>query len=203
MGTNVQPSDISIADALFSRVKQRVLAMLYGNPDQSYYANEIIRQVGMGSGVVQRELEQLSSAGLLTVTRRGNQKHYQANQASPVFVDLRNLVLKTTGVVDVLRVALEPVVTQVEAAFVFGSIAKQQDTSSSDVDLMIISESLTHSDVFTLLESATRELGREVNPSVYTPQEMKKRVKEGNAFMKRVLEQPKLWIVGDDGVISA
>jgi predicted nucleotidyltransferase len=186
----------SMADALFPRVRQRVLALLYGNPDRSFFSNEVVAIAQSGTGAVQRELAALSGAGLLTVTAQGNQKHYQANQAAPVFVELRGLVLKTSGMVDVLRSALAPLASQIDAAFVFGSVAKQQDTAQSDVDVLIVSGSLGYADAFGALETAAESLRRKINPAIYTPADFAKRVKQGNAFATRVLKQPKIWLIG-------
>ena len=136
------PANSSLADALFPKVRQRVLAVLFGNPTRSFYANEVIALAGSGSGAVQRELARLSQAGLLTVSRQGNQKHYQANADAPVFTELRGLVLKTSGLADVLRSALLPLAPQISAAFVFGSVANQQDTAQSDIDVLVVSASL-------------------------------------------------------------
>lgn len=116
----------SAADALFPAVRQRVLAVLFGSPDRSFYANELIALARSGTGAVQRELASLLAAGLITVRDQGNQKHYQANAASPVFAELRGLVLKTVGLADVLRAALAPQEDQVAAAFVYGSVARQR-----------------------------------------------------------------------------
>jgi predicted nucleotidyltransferase len=188
---------VGIADALFTKVQQRVLGILFGNPGRSFYANEVIALAGSGTGAVQRELTRLEAAGLLTVTRVGNQKHYRANTATPVFEELRGLVLKTSGLSDVLRAALEPLAAQISAAFVFGSVAKGQDSAESDIDLMVVSDSLSHADLFAALEESASRLGRPVNPTVYSQQQLSKRVREDNAFIKRVLAQPKLWLMGD------
>ena len=126
-----------MADALFPRVRQRVLGILYGNPDRSFFAREIMALAQSGAGAVQRELADLAAAGLLKVSTQGNQKHYQANEAAPVYAELRGLVLKTFGLTDVLRNALAPVAARIEAAFVFGSVAKGEDTAASDIDVMI------------------------------------------------------------------
>lgn len=183
---------VGIADALFGRVQQRVLGLLYGNTESSYYVNEIIRLSGMGTRSVQRELAKLEDAGLVTVTRQGNQKHYRANPDSPIFQELRSLILKTVGLVDVLRAALEPMAKHIAAAFVYGSVAKGEDTSSSDIDLMVLSDSLTYADLFAVLEEATQALGRPVNPAIYTPEEFQKRRVQDSAFVRRVMDQPKL-----------
>ena len=188
---------IGIADALFTKVQQRVLGVLFGNPGRSFYANEVIALAGSGTGAVQRELTHLESAGLVTVTRVGKQKHYQANAAAPVFEELRGLVLKTSGLADVLRAALAPLEARISAAFVYGSVAKGQDTAQSDIDLMVVSDSLAYADLFAALEESTNRLGRTVNPTVYSQQELDKRVLEGNAFLTRVLAQPRLWLMGD------
>ena len=187
-----------MADALFPKVRQRVLAVLFGNPDRSFYANEVIALAQSGTGAVQRELAALLDAGLLLMTRRGNQKHFQANSAAPVFAELRGLVLKTMGLADVLRAALAPLEAQVSTAFVYGSVAKQQDTAHSDIDVLIVSATLGYADVFGALESATTQLGRKVNPTLYTPKDISKRVAQDNAFVTRVLQQPKIWLIGSE-----
>ena len=187
-----------MADALFPRVRQRVLAVLFGNPDRSFYANEVIALAQSGTGAVQRELAALLDAGLLLTTKRGNQKHFQANSAAPVFAELRGLVLKTMGLADVLRAALAPLEAHISAAFVYGSVAKQQDTAHSDIDVLIVSATLGYADVFGALESATTQLGRKVNPTLYTPEDISKRMAQDNAFVTRVLQQPKIWLIGSE-----
>ena len=197
------PLPASLADALFPKVRQRVLAVLFGMPDRSFYANEVIALAQSGTGAVQRELAGLSDAGLLTVSKQGNQKHYQANANTPVFAELRGLVLKTMGLADVLRAALLPLAAQIEAAFVYGSVAKQQDTAHSDVDVLIISLELGYADVFGALESATTTLGRKINPTLYTPVDVAKRIQSDNAFVTRVWQQPKIWLVGSEEQLHA
>ena len=187
-----------LADALFPKVRQRVLAVLFGRPDQSFYANEVIALAQSGTGAVQRELAALAEAGLLTVSKQGNQKHFQANAAAPVFTELRGLILKTMGLADVLRTALGPLAPQIEAAFVYGSVARQQDTASSDIDVMIVSPSLGYADVYSALESAAATLGRTINPTLYAPSDLARRIAQDNAFVTRVLQQPKIWLIGTE-----
>jgi predicted nucleotidyltransferase len=188
----------SLADALFTRTQQRVLRVLFGQPERSFYASELIREAGTGSGAAQRELARLQASGLIVARRIGNQKHYQANAASPLFSELRNIVLKTIGLAEPLRDALKPVSSSIRAAFVYGSVAKATDQAASDIDLMIISDSLTYGEVFGALERVTRAVGRKVNPTVYTAVEFSKRARTENAFVTRVLEQPKLWVIGSE-----
>jgi predicted nucleotidyltransferase len=188
----------SLADALFTKTQQRVLGVLFGQPDRSFYASELIRHAGTGSGAAQRELARLEESGLIVARRIGHQKHYQANAASPLFSELRDIVLKTVGLAEPLRGALNPVSSAIRAAFVYGSVAKATDQAASDIDLMIISDSLTYGELFGALERVTRTLGRKVNPTVYTVAEFSKRARTENAFVTRVLEQPKLWVIGSD-----
>ena len=192
-----------IANALFPKVRQRVLSVLFGNPGRSFYANEVIALALSGTGAVQRELAALSEAGLLTITKQGNQKHYQANALTPVFSELRGLIMKTMGLADVLRTALAPLALQIDAAFVYGSVAKQQDNASSDIDLLVVSPDLGYADVFGALESATNSLARKVNPSLYTSADLVKRIKQKNAFVTRVLQQPKIWLIGNEDQLHA
>ena len=203
MGTtqSTLPSPVSLPDALFSKVRQRVLAVLFGTPDRSFYANEVIALAQSGTGAVQRELAGLAAAGLLTIRKQGNQKHYQANASAPVFAELRGLVLKTMGLADVLLAALMPLAEQIDAAFVYGSVAKQQDTARSDIDVLIVSSNLanlSYADVFSALEAASATLGRTVNPTLYTRAEFTKRLANNNAFVARVLQQSKIWLIGNE-----
>lgn len=188
----------SLADALFTKTQQRVLGVLFGQPDRSVYASELIRDAGTGSGAAQRELARLEQSGLIVARRIGRQKHYQANATSPLYSELRNIVLKTVGLAEPLRDALKPLSKVIRAAFVYGSVAKANDQAASDIDVMIISDSLTYSEVFGALERVTRSVGRKVNPTVYTAAEFAKRARTENAFVTRVLEQPKLWVIGSE-----
>ena len=198
-----EPRKHGLADALFAKVQQRVLAVLFGNPGRSFYANEVIGLARSGTGAVQRELARLEGAGLVMATRIGKQKHYQANQASPVFQELRALVLKTSGLVDVLRGALAPAADLIRAAFVYGSVAKGEDTAASDIDLMVVGEGLTYADLFAALEEASTRLGRKVAPTIYSPKELARRVKQDSGFVARVLDQPKLWLIGGERDLAA
>lgn len=204
MGISATSSDSSAtADALFPKVRQRVLAVLFGMPDRSFYANEVIALAQSGTGAVQRELADLSAAGLLTVSKQGNQKHYQANASAPVFAELRGLVLKTMGLADVLRAALAPLAGQIDGAFIYGSVARQQDTAQSDVDVMIVSSTLGYGEVFGALEGATVSLGRKVNPTLYSPADWAQRLDSDNAFATRVWQQPKIWLIGNEAQLHA
>lgn len=187
-----------LGDALFSRTQQRVLGLLFGQPDRSFFANELISMTGGGSGAVQRELRRLESSGLVTIERRGNQKHYQANAASPIYADLCAIVRKTFGLAAPVLEALNPFTESIKAAFIFGSVAKKQDHSASDIDLMVVSDILTYADLFEALGSAEAFLGRPINPTIYSEEDLRLRAKADNAFVVRVINQPKIWLIGDD-----
>jgi len=161
-------SGMSLADALFTGTQQRVLAVLFGQPQRAFYASEIIALARSGSGAVQRELARLAQSGLVTVQQSGRQKYYQANPQAPIYEELHGIVQKTVGLAGPLRAALAPLAGRIHAAFVFGSVAKRQDTASSDVDLMVVSDELSYADLFGALESVGRQLGRPVNPTIYT-----------------------------------
>ncbi len=191
-----------LADALFSGTQQRVLTLLFGQPERSFYASELIALARGGSGAIQRELARLVQSGLVTLQSSGNQKHYQANPASPVFDELCGLVRKTMGLAEPLREALIPLAERIKAAFVYGSVAKREDAAGSDVDLMVISDDVTYADLYGALETVSKRVGRPVNPTIYTSAELAKRRRAGGAFVKRVLEQPKIWLIGDDRALA-
>ena len=197
------PRGSGIASALFTTTQQRVLGLLFGQPERSFYASQLIALAGGGTGAVQRELSRLEASGLVATRRVGTQKHYQAAVESPVFAELCSLVRKTVGLAEPLRMALAPVATQIRAAFVFGSVAKKSDTGDSDIDLLLVSDSLSYADVYPLLEDASQQLGRAVNPSIYTMADIGRRTKTGDGFLKRITEQPKLWIIGGESDIGA
>ncbi len=201
MGTK-EKNTFGIGDALFSKTQRQVLGLLFGRPDQTFYAKEIVRFAGVGIGTVQRELEKLSSVGLLNVKMIGNQKHYQANRQSPIFEELRGIVLKTFGVADVLRQSLEGAREGIHAAFIYGSVAKGTDKANSDIDLMVISENLSYASLFSSLAEIEAMLGRPVNLSLYKPQEIRDKIAADSSFVKRVLEQPKIFLMGSDDDIS-
>lgn len=190
------------ADALFTKTQQRVLAVLFGQPERSFYANEIIGLAASGSGAVQRELARLEAAALVTVHRQGNQKHYQANRAAPIFAELRGIVLKTFGVVDVLRSSLHALLPTIDLAFIYGSIAKGSDHAGSDIDLMVVGAVPSNSALLAALSPAATQLGRAVNPTLYTPEEFAQRIVDGKSFILRVLEQPKIFVKGSDHDVS-
>lgn len=186
----------SIGDALFTKTQQRVLGLLYGKPDKSFYTNEIMRWADMGRGTIRRELDRLVAADLLSVTREGNQNHYQAKRDNPVYSELLGIVRKTFGLADVLRQALGPLDKQIEFAFIYGSIANGTDARKSDIDLMLVGEGLHYGDVMDVLVPLEESLQRSINPTIYVLAEFIAKLNQDSSFLVRVMEQPKIVIKG-------
>ncbi|MBS1190527.1 MAG: transcriptional regulator [Rhodocyclaceae bacterium] len=194
---------LTLSDALFTATQQKVLGLLYGKPDRSFYANEIDRWAKVGKGSLMRELERLQRAGVLTLSRQGNQTHYQANPDCPIYGELLGIVRKTFGIGEQLRAALAPLAGQLAWAFVYGSIAKGEEHAGSDIDLMLIGENLSYSDVMERLMPVEECLGRAINPTLYTPADWLARKTAGNSFVLRVSEQEKINLIGSESEESA
>lgn len=184
------------AAALFTPVQQRVLELLYGQPGRRFQNAELIRLAESGTGAVHRQLRRLAAAGLLTVTPVGNQRYYQANMASPVFRELHGLIAKTVGIVGPIRRALEAHAEQIDAAFVYGSVAAGAEDAESDVDLLIVSDALDHATVYAALEEAERQLARTINPTLLTVKEWKRKRATPDAFVSRIAAGPRLRVLG-------
>ena len=194
----LEPKKASLADALFTRVQQRVLGILFSDPERSFPATELIALAGVGTGAVHRELARLTQAGLVTVTPVGKQRRYQANRQSPVFPELHGLIQKTVGLAEPLRRALAPLATRIQVAFVYGSVAKGSDTARSDVDLMVIADDLSYSEVFEALQEAEKVVGRFVNPNLLTMGEWDTRKSERSHFVERIAAEPKVFVIGTE-----
>ena len=188
----------SLADALFTTTQQRVLSLLFGQPSRSFFAGELIELTGSGSGAVQRELKRLASSGLVTVTRIGRQKHYQANAASPVFEELCGLVVKTVAVAEPIRSALESLTERIALALVYGSVAKGTDRATSDIDLLVVADQVTLEEIYATLAPVEARLDRRINPALYTSKEFAVRKAAGNAFLTRVLAGEHIVLIGSD-----
>jgi uncharacterized protein len=189
-------SDLT-AEALFGRTRRGVLGLLFGRPGESFYLREIVRLAGAGTGAVQRELSRLVNAGLIQRDVRGRQVYFAANPESPVYSELCGLLAKTAGVADLMRLALRPLVDEekILVAFIYGSVASGNHGPGSDIDLMIIGQA-TLTNVVPMLREAQLKLGREVNPTIYSPRELQSRLQSDAHFLRRVLEGPKLMLVG-------
>lgn len=188
---------MSISFALFTDSQSRLYSWLFGQPERAFHLNELRRLTGLGSASLQRELNRLANAGLVDTQAVGNLRRFQANPQSPVYAELVALTRKTLGTVPVLRNALSPLQPGLQSAWVYGSVAKQTDTASSDIDVMLVGNNLLLSQVLACLEPAEVQLGRKINPSCYSPQEFERRRAEPDSFVNRVLSQPILPLIGD------
>ena len=191
------------ADALFTKTQQQLLRLLFGQTEKSFYTKELVTLAGIGTGTVLRELEKLSDAGLLTVKKIGNQKHFQANPSTPIFEELKSIVRKTFGLADPLRNALVQFKDVISVAFIYGSIAKGTESAESDIDIMLLSDQVTYPDLITVFAELEAQLGRQINPTIYTGQELKSKLSSNNSFIARVIEQPKIFLIGSDSDIAA
>ncbi len=183
-------------DALLPKTRQGILAATHGQPDKTWYPAELARRLGVPSSSLQRELERLTAAGILTAQRHGRMVHFQAHRESPLFSDLRGLLLKTCGLVDVLRESLAPIAGEIRVAFVHGSMVRGDEDNHSDVDLIVIG-SVSSMELALPLREAHESLGRAVNPTVYTPAEFAQKRKAKDHFLTRVLATPKIFVIGD------
>ena len=181
-------------EALFPRVRRSVLALLLGQPDRQFHLREIIRAVNGGKGAVERELKSLARAGIISREERGGLALFKADRSCPIFPELHMLMIKTEGVADVIRLALEPV-EGIRLAFIFGSIAQGTEDSRSDVDLLLVG-SAPYSDIASALQPAQKTLGREISPMLYSEDEFRQRILEGHRFLTDILQKPRIFIVG-------
>ena len=203
MGTRRRDRQSGLLSALFPAVRQRVLASLFGQPDKDFSTSDMIRLAGSGTGAVHRELTRLSKAGLVNVTVVGNQRRYRANEESPIFRELRSLVLKTVGLVDPIRQVLSKYHGHIDAAFIFGSIAKGSDRAASDVDLMLVSDDLTYGEVYSALQDAEASIGRSIDLTLTSRVEWQKELINENSLASRISAQPKLFIIGSEDGLRA
>ncbi|HUT58718.1 MAG TPA: nucleotidyltransferase domain-containing protein [Phycisphaerae bacterium] len=188
-------------DWLFPGVRQRILALLLGNPDQKWHLRDVARRTGRAVGTVRRELTGLTQAGILTRAQAGNRTYYQANRSCPLFPELSGLLRKTAGLADVLREALAPLADKITVAFVHGSHASGTADSASDVDVLIVGN-VAFGDVVSALATTQDRLGREVNPSVYPPGEFERKAAARNHFLETVLAREKIFLLGDAHVLD-
>lgn len=186
----------ALMNLLFPVTRQRVLAVLLLQPDASFHLRELARMTGSHAGTLGRELDKQVEAGLLLRGEQGNQVHYRANRDCPLFAELAGIFRKTHGAVPAVREALAPLGDQIEAAWIFGSVARGTEVAGSDIDLFVMGDA-GFADLVRALRPLHEALGREVNPVVYSPAEFERRVQAGDGFAKQLLAGPKLMVLGD------
>ncbi len=201
MAPNLGPTSDALSSALFGKTRRAVLALLFGRADESFYLRQIVRTAAVGQGAAQRELKNLSSAGIIRRTVRGRHVYYQADRECPIFAELQGLLVKTAGVAEVLGAALTRLAGRIDVAFIYGSMARLQQRGSSDVDILVVGD-VTFGEIVSSLSSAQEKLGREVNPSVYPTAEFQEKLTRGNHFLRTVLIEPKIFVIGDEGELE-
>lgn len=195
MVTSIHNSNLS--STLFGKTRRAVLLLLYSHTGESFYLRQIVRATGAGLGPLQRELKKLTEAGIILRTVQGKQVYFQANTKSPVFNELKSLIIKTVGISDTLRNVLSPLINRIKIAFIYGSFASGKENTESDIDLVIIGD-IPFGEVVAALHSAEEILNREINPTLYSNEEFRLKLKEGHHFLKNVLGNPKIFIIGDE-----
>lgn len=194
---NKKSIDNKLSEILFGKTRQAVLSLLYGHADESFYLRQILRVAGGGMGAVQRQVNALVDAGIILRIKKGKQIYYQANSRSPVFNELKSIIMKTAGIGDILKTALAPLAQQIQFAFIYGSIAHGTEKEGSDVDVLVVGD-VTFSDIVAVLSPMQQTLGREINPTVYPPDEFRTKLTRNNHFIKSVMADDKIYLIGDD-----
>jgi len=193
-----------LAGALFTSTQQRLFALLFGQPDRSFFLGELIELAHSGTGAVQRELARLADAGLVLTKAIGNQKHFQANRAAPIFNELQVIVLKTIGLAEPIKAALAHSPEPIELALIYGSIAKHSDTTTSDVDLLIVSERLSLEQAYAVLSPAENAISRKLSVTLLRPKEFQQRRLDNSPFLTKVISGQHILLAGDlDGITTA
>jgi len=185
----------------FSRARRAILSLLFGQSEESFYFRQIVRASGYGLGPVQRELKLLTEAGIILRTVRGRQVYFQANSESPIFQELKGLITKTVGIGDTLRDALAPIGKELSVVFIYGSIARGEETRRSDIDLLIVGN-VSFSDIVVRLQAAQKTLGREINPTVYSGAEFRMRLRKRHHFLTSLVNGPKIYLIGDENELG-
>jgi predicted nucleotidyltransferase len=184
-------------DILFGKTRGGLLALLYEHPNESFYIRRIIRHLQAGPGAVQRELKALEKAGLISRRTAGSMVFYQANENSPIFQEMRSLVSKTVGMVEVLRRVLQPLSKKIRVAFVYGSVARKDEGPQSDIDVMVVGD-VPLEEIMTRLNEAESKLGRALNPTVYGVAEFRAKISAKNHFVSAVLRGSKEFLIGSE-----
>ncbi len=189
-----------LSEILSSKIRADIFRLFFGVSDNELHMREIERRSGYAIGTIQSELRKLLRLDLVSKRKDGNRTYYRANKDHPLFLDIQRLVLKTVGLVDILQNKLTKS-QEITIAFVFGSIARQEEMAGSDIDLVVIGH-LGLREVTALLSGLTEKVGREINPHVFTVKEFKKRIARKEHFITQVLDEPKIFIFGDENELK-
>lgn len=186
-----------VSAVLFPGTKRKILSLFFLNSDQEFYFSEVVRLTDTRQGVIQRELKTLTEAGILNAEKRGRQKFYSVNRKNSIFQDLRNIIFKTFGVIGQILEALEPLMKKIKVAFVYGSFAKGEEISSSDIDLFIIGGARLD-EIVSALSTVEQAIGREINPTLFSEKEFKSKWSKKNHFLRSIVKTEKEFIIGSE-----
>lgn len=186
-----------LSAALFPGTKRKILALFFLNPDQEYYFSEVVRLTGTRQGVIQRELKSLAEAEILNAEKRGRQKFYSVNRKHPIFKDLRNIIFKTFGIIGKIREALKPLEKKIEIAFVYGSFARGEEMSGSDLDLFLVGK-VQLGELVSVLSHVEKAIGREINPTLFSEKEFKSKWSQKNHFLRSLAKTEKEYVIGSE-----
>ena len=187
----------ALGSVLFGKTRRAVLSLLFSHPDRSFYLRQIVRTANTGSGAVQREISQLTSAGIIQKTISGKQVYYQVDRNCPIHDELKGLIIKTSAIGDTLRTGIFLIKDQIKVAFVFGSAARGDFQSQSDIDLMVIGD-VSFEQISTVLMPVQDQLKREINPNVYPVSEFKRKLAKGHHFLSSILSEKKFFLIGNE-----
>jgi len=187
----------NLSETLFGEYRRRALGLLLLRPDESFHVREIARLTNTAPGTLHKELARLAKVGILERKARGNQLLYRADRSCPIYAELSGIFRKTSGLADIIIQALIPHSGQIEVAFVYGSVARGQEVSASDVDIILIG-SISFSDAVKLLYPIQKDLGREINPKVFSTKEWRVQAHANNPFLVDVLSNPKIFLIGNE-----
>jgi len=190
----------TLSDILSSRVRAEIFRLLFGLDKREVHLREMERQASLSLGTIRQDLQKLVKLDLVMTRRDGNRLYYRANIEHPLYQDIRKLVLKTAGLVEIFKSVLD--CEGVEVAFVFGSLASSREKAASDVDLMVIG-AIGLRALSNWLSGVSEQIGREVNPHTMTREEFRRRKEKGDHFLSNVLESPKLFIIGSENDLAA
>ena len=194
---NKKINQTGLAETLFSDYRRRILALLLLRSDEHFHVRELSRLTGVPAGSLHRELKLLTDAGLLSRQAMGNQVRYQANRDCPIFHELAGIFRKTSGLADVIRAALQPLFSNITAAFIFGSVAKGEERATSDVDICVVGTA-SFTDIVVALADMRQKLGREINPFVIPREQFAAKLTAGEQFATRIMNEPKIFLIGDE-----
>jgi len=187
----------NVLSNLFGKTRRSILTLLYSHPDESFYVRQILRTAGIAPGAGQRELKWLSESGIIRRTVSGHQVYYQANSGCPIYWELKNIITKTVGIADIIRAQLAPIEERIDFALLFGSIVRGEESKESDIDILIVGD-LTFAETAERLAPVQITLGREINPTVFSSDEFRDKLKKGHHFLNSVLKSDLVYLIGDE-----